>query len=136
MEGALSRGDAAAIRREFSQVQELRRGIPPGSMAAEHVYLETWLLLQAGDTAAATLHADEYLVTLPTLRETVISDAPEQASALVRLMALRADLGAIANDRVTARRWAEPVAILWQDSDPEIQPLVTRMRALAADGGR
>jgi hypothetical protein len=62
----------------------------------------------------------------------VIRDDPTEAAGLVRAMALRAELAARAGDRSTARQWAEPVTILWLDADPELRPVVDRMRALAA----
>jgi hypothetical protein len=93
--------------------------------------MEAWLLLQVGDTTTAGQYVEQFLAALPTLRTSVILDDPAQTGALVRLMAMRAELAARAGDRVTARRWSGPVAILWKDADAELQPLVARMRALA-----
>jgi Protein kinase domain len=138
MQRALARGDSAALRGAFARSEAAQQGALPGDLSMEHVYHQAWLLLQVGDTATATAFADRQLAALPALRSTVIFDAPVQTGALIRLMALRADLAARAGDRVTARRWAEPVAVLWRDADPELQPVVERMRALsrAGDGRR
>jgi hypothetical protein len=110
----------------------MRRDQRPGDLAIEHVYHEAWLLLQVGDTVTATAYIARQLAALPAYRATVILDEPVQSGALVRLMAMRAELAAAAHDQATARRWAEPVAILWQHADAEMQPLVARMRALMA----
>jgi hypothetical protein len=132
MQRALARGEDGAVRSAFRRAQEQRRGQRPGDLATEHVYHEAWLVLQAGDTAAATDFVSRQLAALPAMRSSVILDEPVESGALVRLMALRADLAAAAGDHATARRWAEPVAILWRHADPELQPLVERMRTLMA----
>jgi hypothetical protein len=49
----------------------------------------------------------------------------------VRGMALRAELAARAGDRITARRWARDVVVLWSGGDAELQPTVMRMQAIA-----
>jgi hypothetical protein len=53
---------------------------------------------------------------------------------VVRAMALRADLAAAAGDRVTATRWADGVATLWQSAEPALRPVAERMRRLAGGG--
>jgi tetratricopeptide (TPR) repeat protein len=131
MQQALARRDTAAVRDAFARSEAEQQGALPGDLSMEHVYHQAWLLLQAGDTATATAFTDRHLAALAALRRTVIFDAPVQTGALVRLMALRADLAAQAGDRATARRWAEPVAVLWRDADPELQPVVDRMRLLS-----
>ena len=58
---------------------------------------------------------------------TLLSE-PSQAAGLVRAMALRAELAAVANDERTARQWAEPVVALWGETeDEELQGLVRKM---------
>ena len=57
---------------------------------------------------------------------------PAEAAGLVRAMALRAELAARAGDSATARRWAEPVTIVWRDADAELQPLVQQMTSIVA----
>ncbi len=129
MQQALARGETTAVRAEFSSSPE--RSAQPGELAMEHVYHEAWLLLQVGDTATAIAFVDHYLAGLAALRRTAILDQPAQAAALVRVMALRAELASLAGDQDTARRWAQPVATLWRDADAELQPLVVKMRGLA-----
>jgi hypothetical protein len=131
MQWALLNHDAAAVRKAFERGRAMRRIALPGDIALDHVFHETWVLLQVGDTATARDYLDRTLAALSALRTTV-SREPLQAGALVRAMALRAELAAAAGDRTTARRWAEPVTILWRDSDPELRPIVERMRRIVA----
>jgi tRNA A-37 threonylcarbamoyl transferase component Bud32/tetratricopeptide (TPR) repeat protein len=131
MQWALLNHDAAAVRKAFERGRAMRRIALPGDIALDHVFHETWVLLQVGDTATARDYLDRTLAALSALRTTV-SREPLQAGALVRAMALRAELAAAAGDRTTARRWAEPVTILWRDSDPELRPIVERMRRFVA----
>ena len=46
-----------------------------------------------------------------------------------RMMLLRADLAAAAGQRDEAGKWYRRVLDLWSDADPELQPVVTRIRA-------
>ncbi|MFL5582863.1 MAG: hypothetical protein ACJ8AO_21055, partial [Gemmatimonadaceae bacterium] len=130
MQQALERGDTAALRRTLGDVDGARRALPPGTVPIDATFHEAWLLLAAGDTAAAVRRLDGSLGALSALGPWVTVHVSE-AAALVRAMALRADLAALAGDAATARQWATPVATLWADADPELQPLVARMRALA-----
>jgi hypothetical protein len=70
------------------------------------------------------------LQALPTLGADLLDQLPEVAT-LVRGMALRAELAARAGDPATAARWAHDVVTLWSNGDQELQPTVTRMRAVA-----
>jgi hypothetical protein len=130
MQQALERGDTAALRRTLGDVDGARRALPPGTVPIDATFHEAWLLLAAGDTAAAVRRLDGSLGALSALGPWVTVHVSE-AAALVRAMALRADLAALAGDAATARQWATPVTTLWADADPELQPLVARMRALA-----
>ena len=58
-------------------------------------------------------------------------DQLPQVTALVRGMALRAELADRAGDSTTAGRWANDVLTLWSDADQELQPTTTRMRRIA-----
>jgi tRNA A-37 threonylcarbamoyl transferase component Bud32/tetratricopeptide (TPR) repeat protein len=130
MQWALGNGDRAAARAAFERGRAMRRIALPGDIALDHVFHEAWVLVQVGDTAMATEYLDRTLAALSSLR-TSFSREPPQAGALVRAMALRAELAGAAGDAATARRWAEPVTILWRDADPELRPTVERMKRLA-----
>jgi tetratricopeptide (TPR) repeat protein len=130
MQWALANGDPDAVRGAFERGRVMRRIALPGDIALDHVFHEAWVLVQLGDTVTATAYLDRTLAALSALR-TSVSREPPQAGALVRAMALRAELAGAAGDSATARRWAEPVTILWRDADPELRPTVERMKRLA-----
>ena len=115
----------------FDSVQSTRKGLRPGDVAIDYTYQEALLLLAAGDSATAAEHLDRTLDALPTLSVYVLS-FPSQAAALVRAMALRADLGVKRGEREKAKRWAAAVAALWSHADPDLQPVVERMRRIAS----
>jgi hypothetical protein len=130
----LARGDTAAVRARFAALAVLREKNPPGSVAISTTFQEAWLLLQLGDTAAAVSRLEGSLNALATFQRERLADVPDPA-ALVRAMALRAELAG-GRDSAAARRWGEPVTILWRDADEGLQPLVTRTRALLRDAAR
>jgi hypothetical protein len=129
MQWELARGDTAAFRKHHLKIREVQRDIRPGDVAFDGTYHEAWLLLEAGDTAAATRLLDLSLEALPTLGTAVIDQLPEVAT-LVRGMALRAELAGRPGDSTTAKRWAKNVLLLWSGADGELQPTVKRMREL------
>lgn len=135
MQSALARGDSAAVRARFAKARAVRASQRPGDQTLEGVYQEAWLLLALGDTADATELLDSSLEALPMLGTFVLIRVPE-FPALVRAMSLRADLAARAGDARAAGRWARAVTELWGEADPELQPLVERMRALLQPSGR
>jgi hypothetical protein len=55
---------------------------------------------------------------------------PIRAAALVRGMALRADLADRLGDHAAAAMWAGAVAELWENCDPDLRPVRDRMRRL------
>ncbi|HEV8304490.1 MAG TPA: serine/threonine-protein kinase [Gemmatimonadales bacterium] len=129
LQWALTRGDTTRVRAELARIAALRSAARPGDVAMDGTYHEAWLLLQLGDTAAATQLLDLSLDALPTLGSALLDQVP-QAGALVQGMALRADLAARAGDRTTAARWARAVATLWAGADPPLEPILQRMRSL------
>lgn len=105
----------------------MREGWRPGDIAIDYTYQESWLLTAAGDTADAVRHLDATLNALPTLGVRVI-ELPFQSAALVRAMALRADIAAQRGERHERRRWAGAVAALWFRADPDLSPVLRRMQ--------
>jgi hypothetical protein len=55
-----------------------------------------------------------------------------EAAALPRAMVLRSELAARTGDDSSARHWAAAAVALLQRSDPELAPIVARMRVIAA----
>ena len=129
-QAAFLRGDTAAVRRLFAELQTARRHLPPAQLTLDALYPEAWLLAALGDEKAAITWLDPTLVSLLSTPPEVFTD-PARAGSLVRAMALRADLAERVGDHAVAARWAAAVAAFWSDADPFLQPLVRRMRRRA-----
>jgi len=127
---ALAHGDTARVRTERARLARLRSHRRPGDVAVDGTYLEAVLLLQIGDSGAATQLLDLSLTALPTLGTYLLDQVP-QAAALVRAMALRADLAGRAGDKTTAEHWARGVLDMWASADAPLAPTLASMRALA-----
>ena len=135
MQWNMAHGDTAAVRAELARQAGFRTRSRAGDIAMDGTYSEARVLLQLRDTAAANALLDLSLQALPTLG-TYLLDRPEQVGCAVRSMALRADLAARTGDAATAARWAGAVTALWTKSDPPLEPLLQRMRALAGSARR
>ena len=123
-----TRGDSAAMRQSLAALRALRRQVPPSSVSPDALLTEATLLSRHGHAAEAAAWLDN---AMSALRTATPDFDPINAAALVRAMALRAELARELGDRDGARRWAGAVVELWADADPLLQPLVERMRILA-----
>jgi hypothetical protein len=132
LQARVARGDTTGARAFLAQLVASRRGVRPTAIGVDGTYQEAWLRLQLRDTAAARAQLDSTLNTLHALGVYVLDRVPE-ASALVRAMALRADLAAASGDRTAAQWWGQRVVLLWSDADRGLQPTVSRMRVLAGN---
>jgi tRNA A-37 threonylcarbamoyl transferase component Bud32 len=129
-EAALQRGDTAMVRRVFADLRDARQSAPLSEVNLEGLYPEARLLTALEGPRAGITWLDGTLGALAaTDPESFVN--PANAAALVRAMALRADLADQVNDRPAARRWAGMVMVLWSDSDVFLQPTVRRMRRFA-----
>jgi len=127
LQARLAAGDRAGLRAGLDSLAAIRRGLRPQDVTMGAFYQETWLRLQAGDTATAVEALDRMFADLSLLSTGVLSDVTN-AAALVRALALRAMLD---TDRDRGgRRWARAVTTLWRDAAPELAPIVHAMRAL------
>jgi len=128
------RGDFAGVRAQLAAVFARREslGLVPGNVSIDYTFQEAWLLVAVGDTTAAAEHLDRSLNALPTLGTFVVRRVQEGA-ALVRAMALRAEIAEKQGERDVAKRWAEAVAHLWSNAELELQPTVLRMREIIRD---
>jgi tRNA A-37 threonylcarbamoyl transferase component Bud32/tetratricopeptide (TPR) repeat protein len=122
--------DSTLVRSQLRAVNSMRALDRPGELSVYLAYQEAWLLLQVGDTAAATSELDATLGALPALGPYIL-DYVQDAAFLVRAMMLRSDLAARTGDTRTARRWATAVSELWAGSDAPLQSEVARMRRLS-----
>lgn len=128
-QAAFIRGDSAAVHRTFANLRSVRRSMPPASVMLDGLYPEAALLASMGDQAGAIGWLDSTLNVLAGTEPGVLADPP-RAGALVRAMALRAELAGRAGDRETAARWAQVVRILWSDADTFLRPRVAAMARL------
>lgn len=99
-----------------------------GPISAETAYHLARIALGVADTTHAKAFLDQYLRQFPGADDRVLNDAPNVAP-IPRLMALRAEL-ALTGERAEARRWANAVLSLWRRPDPELVPVVHRMRQI------
>jgi tRNA A-37 threonylcarbamoyl transferase component Bud32/tetratricopeptide (TPR) repeat protein len=102
----------------------------PGDVSLDATYQLAWLRAAMGDTAAAMRQLDRALGALPSLSASSLREAGSAAAA-GRAMALRVDLATAQGNPEDQRKWARALADLWATADPPLQPVVTKMRALA-----
>lgn len=108
----------------------LRASLHVADVTIDAVFGEAAVLASLGDRAGAAAWLDPTLDSLSLVAPRRLSD-PVRAGALVRAMALRADVAAAVGDGRTARRWARAVATLCSDETPFLAPVLHRMRLLA-----
>jgi tetratricopeptide (TPR) repeat protein len=107
----------------------------PGDVSLDVTYQYAWLRSAMGDTAGALHQLDRVLGALPSLSASSLREAGSAAAA-GRAMALRAQLASAQGDSVGQKKWGSALAELWATADPPLQPIVTKMRALAASAGQ
>ena len=94
LQRALSRGDRAQAGRQLGAINAIRATQRPGDVAIDATLAEIRALLFHGDTTMARDRLGRILDVLPTLSSDLLLEVP-QAAALVRAMALRAELAAV-----------------------------------------
>jgi len=102
----------------------------PGDLSLDVTYQLAWLHSAMGDTAAAVRQLDRALGALPSLSASSLREAGSAAAA-GRAMALRAELANAQGDSEAQKKWGLALVELWATADRPLQPLVTKMRALA-----
>ena len=125
---AFVRGDRSTTHTILDDLRRVRRHVDPSYLAVEALYTEATLLRALGDTSAGSW-IDPTLDAIDVADPLLFAD-PVNAAALVRLLALRAEVAVAMRDRLTAHQWATAVTILWSDADAFLQPSVQRMLAL------
>ena len=103
----------------------------PGDVSLDVTYQLAWLRSAMGDTTAAVHQLDRALGALPSLSASSLREAGSAAAA-GRAMALRVELATGERDIENQKKWARALADLWATADPPLQPIVTKMRGLAA----
>jgi tetratricopeptide (TPR) repeat protein len=124
----LAHGQADAVRAGLRSLRASREqeGELAGSVLMDGTLGEARLWLALGDSTAAIVTLDGALNSLLSLNAQVLDEVPS-AAALVRAMALRADLAWDTGDHATARRWAAAVTTLWGSADPVLRGTTERM---------
>jgi hypothetical protein len=129
-QAAFTRGDAASARRILDDIARRRASVGVADLTFDTVYPEASLLVALGETQRAIAMLDAPLGSLRGVAPQLLS-SPVQAGALVRAMALRAEMAERAGDAQTAGRWGRAVVTLLSDSDDFLKPLVGRMELLS-----
>jgi hypothetical protein len=125
----LASGDTAGVRRQLALVRRVNQGRQTGT-AIDRNLRRARLALAVGDTAYALDELDPVVRALPTLGPFLL-DQVTQAGALVRALALRAELAAERSDHETASRYSEAVLSLWANPDKALEPTIRRMKMLS-----
>jgi hypothetical protein len=110
------------------------RARPPLTRGAESgvdgIILDASVKLALRDSAGALRELTLALDRIPILNRAALSSEWSTGST-VRGMALAAEIAAGLGDRETAHRWSSAIVALWRNADPELQPQVARLRAIA-----
>ena len=128
---ALVRGDSAGLRQRLDSLRIADRALLGGEVPFWAIYGEAWLMLQLGDTNAAVEHLESSIspVVIHTFNPSLLT-SPMNAGALVRSMALRAEVAAASGEAAVASQWARRVVALWDGAEADLRPLVEVMRRL------
>jgi hypothetical protein len=100
------------------------------SLDAEAAYHIGRIMVQLGDSTRARALGDHFLAHLPTDDDRI---AVDYAAAIPRLLAQQAELE-LRDDPSEARRLARAALALWRTPDPELLPVVQRMRRIRSGG--
>jgi tetratricopeptide (TPR) repeat protein len=130
-QAAFARGDSAKARALLRATIAADAKMLPSELTLDVRYQYAWLAAASGDSAGAAALIDHGLNALTSYGQFLLDNVQTPAS-LVRMMALRADLAARAGDARTARQWASAAATLWAAADPDLDPMLAHLRALAA----
>ena len=129
MEAALARGDLPKLKKLLERVDKESESEKPGDLSLDYTYQIAWIRAASGDTAAAMRQLDRVLNALPSISRLSLHEAAS-AAAVVRAMALRADLAESQKDYRTATRWARAVMDLWQNADSELSATTNEMKQI------
>jgi hypothetical protein len=123
LEGRMTEARAMLEARRRSRGPDGTANITPDAVLAE---ARLWLAL--GDSAAVREWLDPMLNRVSWFE--VMFDSPWDVGAILQASALRAELAMASADSATARKWAALPARLWHEADPELRPLVARLRQI------
>ncbi|MDQ6690750.1 MAG: serine/threonine protein kinase [Gemmatimonadota bacterium] len=132
MQQAFAKRDMRSLAFLLDSATQDAKTQKPGDVSLDFTYQIAWLRAATGDTAGAVRQLDLALRALPSFSPMSIREIASSAAA-GRAMALRAEIAAARGEQLERQRWARAVANLWATSDAEMQPVVRRMRAMAAE---
>ena len=132
MQQAFAQQDSRSLRFLLDSATMDARTQKPGDVSLDFTYQVAWLRAAAGDTAGATRQLDLALRALSSVSPMSIREVASAAAA-GRAMTLRAEIAAARGEKEERRKWSRAVAELWKTADPELQPVVSNMRAMAAE---
>ena len=135
MQQALASSDSRTLNALLVSVSNEGRAQRPGDIALDFTYQVAWLRAASGDTVGAARQLDRALGSLPSLSASSVRE-PASAASAGRSMALRAEIAAARGDVENRRKWAGALVDLWSTADSPLQPVVARMRLLAAPDHR
>jgi eukaryotic-like serine/threonine-protein kinase len=135
MQQALASSDSHTLKSLLATVSSEGRAQRPGDIALDFTYQVAWLRAASGDTAEAVRQLDRALGSLPSLSASSLRE-PASAASAGRSMVLRAEIAAARGDVENRRKWAGALVDLWSTADSPLQPVVARMRLLAAPDQR
>ena len=128
---ALASSDSGTLKSRLLAISNEGRTQRPGDVALDFTYQVAWLRAASGDTVGAARQLDRALGSLPSLSALSLRE-PASAASAGRSMALRAEIAAARGDAEERRKWAGALVDLWATADAPLQPVVARMRLLAA----
>jgi tetratricopeptide (TPR) repeat protein len=131
MQRAFASSDSRTLESLLAAVSNGARTQRPGDIALDYTYQIAWLRLASGDTAEAIRQLDRALGSLPSMSAPSLRE-PASAASVGRSMALRAEIAAAGGNGEDRRKWAAALMELWATADAPLQPVVARMRLLAA----
>jgi hypothetical protein len=131
LQQAFARSDSRALTALLRGVGENAKTQSPGDVSIDFTYQLAWLRAAMGDTTEAIRLLDGALGALPSLSSLSLRDAAAAAAA-GRAMVLRAEIANRLGDMVEQQKWGRAAADLWATADQPLQPVVARMRMLAA----
>jgi predicted Ser/Thr protein kinase len=120
-------GDTAGTRAVIDSVVLTRAGLRPSEISIDGAFTEAWLRRGLGDRLGAIAVLDSTLSALRWFPPGRLDDFV-RVGAMMRALALRADLANESGDVSGAKRWAAPVGDLWSAPDPVFTTTTNRMR--------
>ena len=130
MRASLARGDQPGARAAGARFEAVNASYSPGSIGIDRSTAYATMLLQLGDTTAATHQLDAALDALPRTRS-ILLEATPQAACVGRALLLRAQLALRAGDIAAARSHVGKLAVLWRKADANVRaPLDSLQRLL------